>query len=70
MTVTELAEFLKVNRCTVYRMLRSGTIPGIRIGKIWKFDRAAIDLWRLGLTAATGVELTQHPGDEGLRAKE
>lgn len=31
-TPTEVADYLRLDRSTVYRMLRSGTLPSVRLG--------------------------------------
>jgi excisionase family DNA binding protein len=46
MTVPELAEFLRVNPATIYRLLRDKRIPGFRVGSEWRFDREAIEQWQ------------------------
>jgi excisionase family DNA binding protein len=43
MTVTELAEYLKVQRITIYRWVRKGKIPAFKIGTDWYFDGDAIE---------------------------
>lgn len=48
MTVLEVSAYLKINRTTLYRMARAGSIPCFRIGSAFRFDREAIDQWRLG----------------------
>ena len=45
MTVQELAYYLRVTKKTIYRLLRRGDIPAIKVGKQWRFDKAAIDEW-------------------------
>ena len=50
MTVDEVAEYLRMNRLTVYRLARQGHIPGARVGKHWRFDRELIDDWLRGQT--------------------
>ena len=47
MTARELAEFLRVNQATIYRLLKSGQLPGYRVGVEWRFDRAVIERWLL-----------------------
>jgi len=34
----ELADYLQINEMTVYKYANDGVIPGIQIGKIWRFD--------------------------------
>jgi excisionase family DNA binding protein len=34
---TALASLLEVNRETIYRLARAGSIPSIRVGRVWRF---------------------------------
>jgi excisionase family DNA binding protein len=51
MTVTEIAEYLRIHRSTVYRLLKRQAIPGFRVGSDWRFNVEEIDAWRLTSTA-------------------
>jgi excisionase family DNA binding protein len=51
MTATEAADYLKIHRSTLYKMLRRGEIPGFRIGSDWRFSKETIDRWRIGQTS-------------------
>jgi excisionase family DNA binding protein len=51
-TVGELAEYLRVHRSTVYRLLKKGQLPGFKIGSDWRLNVEAIDLWRVQQGAA------------------
>jgi excisionase family DNA binding protein len=44
-TVAEAAEFLHLNKFTVYRMASRRKIPVIRIGRALRFDRQKIERW-------------------------
>ena len=47
MTLAELADYLRVHRSTIYRLLRSGKLQGFKFNKRgWRFNKAAIDRWR------------------------
>ena len=48
MIVDEVAEYLRMNRLTVYRLAQQGRIPCARVGKHWRFDRELIDDWLRG----------------------
>ncbi len=50
LTVTDLSDYLRVHRSTIYRLLRRGQLPAFKIGSDWRFDVGAIDEWRLGKT--------------------
>ena len=45
MTTKELAEYLQLDRMTIYKLLKSGDIPANRVGHQWRFFRADIDTW-------------------------
>ena len=45
MTVQDLSDYLKIERMTIYKMLKEGTIPAMRIGHQWRFFREEIDNW-------------------------
>src|SRR2546430_11809665 len=47
LTVSELSEYLRVHRSTLYRLLRKGQLPGFKIGSDWRFNVEAIDRWRM-----------------------
>ncbi len=46
LTVTELAEYLKVHRSTIYRLLKAHKLPSFKIGSDYRFNREQIDEWR------------------------
>ncbi|MGC8834786.1 MAG: helix-turn-helix domain-containing protein [Armatimonadota bacterium] len=43
MTTSELARYLKVSRAEVLRLARRGKIPGLRVGKLWRFKRYEVE---------------------------
>ena len=43
LTSKELQELLKVDRTTVYRMLKDGRLTGIKIGEQWRFSRDEVN---------------------------
>ena len=45
MTVDDLAEYLGLQKQTIYNWLHQRKIAGIKIGKVWRFDRKYIDEW-------------------------
>ena len=53
MTVKEVAALLRVSSQTLYKMLEAGTIPAVKIGSQWRFDRDQIREWLKGQTGAT-----------------
>ena len=45
MTVEELEKYLRFSRKTVYKLLKKGDIPAVKIGNKWRFDKEVIDKW-------------------------
>ncbi len=45
MTVEELAKHLRVTNRTIYRLLKRGEIPAVKVGHKWRFDKDAIGRW-------------------------
>ena len=45
MTTRELAKYLKLHQITICTYAAEGKIPAIRIGRVWRFDKDAIDKW-------------------------
>ncbi|MFC1992713.1 response regulator [Chloroflexota bacterium] len=56
MTVEELGHYLRFTKKTIYKLLKQGSMPAIKIGNKWRFDKEAIDDWL-------------HKSDEGARAR-
>ena len=48
MTTKELAKYLKLHEITICKYAAEGKIPAIRIGRVWRFDKEAIDKWISG----------------------
>jgi excisionase family DNA binding protein len=45
LTIKEVAEFLKVNERTVYRLAAAKKIPAFKVGNAWRFKKIEIDAW-------------------------
>jgi excisionase family DNA binding protein len=45
LTTEEVLEYLQVNLRTVYRLIKAGKIPAVRVGRQWRFRRHDIDAW-------------------------
>lgn len=43
LTAKEVQELLKLDRTTVYRMLKDGRLTGVKVGQQWRFARQEID---------------------------
>jgi len=45
MSVEDLAQYLGLRKQTIYNWLHRRKISGLKIGKVWRFDRKYIDEW-------------------------
>ena len=45
MTVSEVAEYLRIPKSSVYKLAQEGKIPCQKVGRHWRFHRNAIDRW-------------------------
>ena len=45
-TVGELADYLRVDPSTIYRLLKRHELPAFKVGRDWRFTMEEIDRWR------------------------
>lgn len=45
LTIRELAELLKINEKTAYKLAADGKVPGFKVGGSWRFERQEIANW-------------------------
>lgn len=45
LTTEQVAQYLKVDKFTVYRLVAKKKIPAFRVGNQWRFKREMIDVW-------------------------
>ncbi|HEU4480269.1 MAG TPA: helix-turn-helix domain-containing protein [Actinomycetota bacterium] len=50
LTVGEVAEVMRVSNMTVYRLIKSGQLGAIRVGKNYRIRRSDIDRYLTGHT--------------------
>lgn len=43
MTVSEVADVMRVSKMTVYRLIHAGELPAIRVGKSFRVPQGAVD---------------------------
>lgn len=60
MTTEEVAEYLRLNQATIYKLAQSGEIPAAKVGRAWRFRRDLIDEWfreQAGISGMPGEQL-------------
>ena len=45
LTLKEVAQFLSLSEKTVYRLVKAGTLPALKIGGQWRFEPKILDAW-------------------------
>lgn len=59
MTVQEVADYLRVNQRTVYRLAVGRKLPGFKVGATWRFKRTDIDRWIEAQSSAPAEQATE-----------
>ena len=55
LTVMEVASLMRVSKMTVYRLLHSGELPGLRVGRSFRVPADALETYlRSAVTTETG----------------
>jgi excisionase family DNA binding protein len=65
LTVRELAALMQTSERTILRLAAAGTLPGVKVGAEWRFQRAAIDAW-LADHAGEELDLAEVPDGAGV----
>ena len=45
LTLEQVAQYLNVDRLTVYRLLAQKQLPAFKVGNQWRFKRKMIEAW-------------------------
>jgi excisionase family DNA binding protein len=65
LTTEEVIDYLQVNLRTVYRLIKAGRIPAVRVGRQWRFRKGDLDAWLE--TERRGVRLSPAPSERAPR---
>lgn len=63
MTISDVAQYLRISEAKVYELARSGAIPALRIGKSWRFQKDLLKQW-VRKNAEANVTGTQPGGQK------
>lgn len=45
LTIDEVLVYLKVKSRTIYRLINTGGLPAVRVGRQWRIRRRDLDTW-------------------------
>jgi len=54
------AELLQLHPKTVKKLAQSGALPGMKIGRVWRFRESSLDAWM-----SARLEWSGHPSPKG-----
>ena len=63
LTIREVADLLKINEKTIYKLVADGKVPGFKVGGSWRFDRTTISRW------IENMSITDGPGAVGISSE-
>ena len=66
MTLEEVADYLRVTRKTIYRLLEKGQIPSTRVGHQYRFDKVAVNAWLRQNSAGTAAKILVIDDDDSI----
>lgn len=61
MNADEAAVFLKMPKSTLLKLCADGELPGLKIGRQWRFNRAALEKWASERTGDEALESVGEP---------
>ena len=61
LTVEQAADFLQVHKITVYRYIREGVLPAVKLGKMYRLLSRDVEAFLQAMR--------HHPGDAGAGGK-
>ena len=64
LTLSEVSNFLKVPKSTIYKLARERRLPGHKVGKHWRFVREEIESW---VQSAGSEEFAEAAGPSSSR---
>jgi excisionase family DNA binding protein len=59
-TADRAAELLKLHPKTVKKLAQAGELPGMKIGRVWRFRESSIDAWM-----SARLKCCCHPSPKG-----
>ena len=66
LTTREVELLIRLNRVTIYRLIREGSFPAIKVGGQWRFPRGAVEAW---LESQSSANLPAAPREQPKAAE-
>jgi len=56
LTTEQVAQYLKVDKFTVYRLVSQKKLPAFKVGNQWRFKQEMIEAWLMGQSNVAGLK--------------
>ena len=56
MNIDEVAEYLQLNKKSIYRLIKSGELPAKKVLNKWRFSRERVNEWIGGKSKKNKIE--------------
>jgi excisionase family DNA binding protein len=56
LTTEQVAQYLNVDKFTVYRLVSQKKMPAFKVGNQWRFEKKILEVWLLQNSNMTGTE--------------
>lgn len=70
LTTAEVLDYLRIELRTVYRMLKAGQIPAVRVGRQWRFRKSDLDSWLERRRTTSFASAAQQPEGTAARTRQ
>lgn len=69
MNINELASYLRLEKQTIYNWLHMKKITGIKVGRVWRFEKDEIDKWLKSqtVTASNNFSSKTNPNPDEVK---
>jgi excisionase family DNA binding protein len=64
MTIEDVTQFLRIPVSSAYKLAQAGKIPGIKVGRHWRFHRPTITQWVAGQVTLEKKKSDTEPREE------
>lgn len=61
LTTDEVLNYLKVTSRTIYRLIKAGELPAIRVGRQWRIRRSDLNAWLEARRASSRLTADSSP---------
>lgn len=62
LTLQQVAKLLRLHSSTIYRMVKRGEIPAVKVGRVWRFSKEGLETYlNRGVHSGVGFKRPDRP---------